>query len=94
MCAAKCLQPPGTGVRQVDADPGQQGTNLGRVAQVDAVAVRDVAQYGIVTAPPDLACLGVVCGPRAGVARDQFLGSGQIDRQPVGRELCGQELGR
>ena len=48
MVVAQLLEPPGPRVGHLDADPSQQCLHVGRIAQVEALLDRDVAEHPLV----------------------------------------------
>ena len=86
-------QPPGPGVRHVDADPGQQRLHLGRAAQVDGDARGHVPQHLRVAGGPQRHRVGVAARPGADEGGQDLLRDGPVHRQPVRGQLGAEQFG-
>ena len=93
MVVAQLLEPPCPRVGHLDADASEQGLHVGRIAQVEPLLDRDVAEHALVTISGERQRLGRVDRPRTDELGDQRFGDGEIDRQPVVFEFGAQRLG-
>jgi hypothetical protein len=82
MGVAQLPQPPGPGVRDVDADPGQQRADLGRAAQVGR-GPGGVPQHLGVARGPARGGLGVAARPGPDEPGQHLLGDRTVHRQAV-----------